>query len=195
MDSIGSLEPAERFRADRLQHEAFDVDAHFIPQLGHRVPCRRRYWNQDQERDVVEADTGPRDWRRAEEGCGRVLAAPVVGPCEAAFDQTGLSTASSVSLDAPTTAPAGRTSMVSGATLVSASNVIAANSLSMVTSSAVSEQHRLHPDGNRLCIGDLRHNKCCCKQRCRRYSFRHLVENGHVSPPYSRICPRVLHFE
>ena len=82
------LEPAQRFRPDRLQHEALDVDAHLLPELVVEL-LAAAVQEPRHERDVVDPDPGSGDGRSEQHG-GGMLARPVVGPGEAALDQPGI---------------------------------------------------------------------------------------------------------
>ena len=83
---IGSLEPAKGFGTNGLQHEALHIGAHFIPEAIIELLAAAIHEPGD-ERDVVDADPGSGD-RGAEEHRRGVLPGPVVGPREAALDET-----------------------------------------------------------------------------------------------------------
>ena len=79
------LEPAERLGTHGLQDEALDVDLHLHPELVVELLAAAVEIPGDPG-DVVEPDAGAGDGRAEQHG-RRVLAGPVVGPCEAALDQ------------------------------------------------------------------------------------------------------------
>ena len=79
------LEPAERFRTDRLQHEALDVHAHLAPEALVKL-LAAAILKPGKKGDVVDADTGA-GHGRAEQHGRRMLAGPVMRPGEPAFDQ------------------------------------------------------------------------------------------------------------
>ena len=82
----GLLEPAKGFRADRLQHQTFDVHAHLYPKFLVELAATAVHVPGNPG-DVVDADAGA-SHRRTEEHGGRVVAGPVMGPGESALDQT-----------------------------------------------------------------------------------------------------------
>ena len=81
----GLLEPAEGFGPDGLEHQPLDIHAHFVPQLVVELASAAEHKPGDPG-DVVDAESGA-GGGGAEEGCGGVLARPVVGPGEAALHQ------------------------------------------------------------------------------------------------------------
>src|SRR5690606_6847738 len=81
----GVLEPAESFRSDRLEHEAFDVDLHLFPQLVIELLAAAVLVPREPG-EIVEAEAGSGCWR-AEQRCRGMLAGPIVRPGEAAFDK------------------------------------------------------------------------------------------------------------
>ena len=78
-------EPAQCFRTHRLQHETFDVHAHFAPQTVIKFFTTAKL-EPAKERDVVHANTGTRNGS-TKEVRRNVLAAPVVCPRKARFDK------------------------------------------------------------------------------------------------------------
>ncbi len=82
------FEPAKGLGADRLQHEAFHVDAHFGPELVIKL-FAATVLEPRQERDVIDTNTSASNGRTEQHRC-RVLARPVVRPGKSAFDQTAV---------------------------------------------------------------------------------------------------------
>ena len=78
-------EPTECLRAHWLQHESFDVHAHFIPQAVIQL-LATAVLKPAQERDVIESYTGTRN-RRAEQVSRNVLATPIMCPGKATFNE------------------------------------------------------------------------------------------------------------
>ena len=68
-----------------MQHETFDVHAHFIPQAVIQL-LATAVLEPAQERDVIETYTGTRN-RRAEQVSRNVLATPIVCPGKTTFNE------------------------------------------------------------------------------------------------------------
>ena len=81
----GLLEPAQCFRADRLQHQAFNVHAHLGPQLVIQGFATTIHVPGDPG-NVVDAQTRARGGG-AKQHCGRVITRPIMCPRETAFNQ------------------------------------------------------------------------------------------------------------